>query len=328
TLQSLTGGGSNVNFPVLVTGTGVIHPETLRWMDDFEQTAVASPTIVGVDTPADLVRSYNRGVLPETEAGVEAVLDRVPPPVRAQYVRDGTALITVESKADMDTDQEQAFRQSVGSAVVFSEPPPGIDAALVDSGVITGGSITSAVEGRNRTTALGLLLVSLLLIGYYRDLVKAVVPIVPILFVIGWQGIFMYLLGIPISPLGAALGALTVGIGAEYTIIPMERYYEERSRGHDRLDAVEIAMGTVGKTITISGMTTVFGFSALILSPFPILSDFGMLTVGVIALTLIAALTTLPPTLVLLDEVAETVTARGASIPGTGADPDAGLRTV
>jgi predicted RND superfamily exporter protein len=48
-------------------------------------------------------------------------------------------------------------------------------------------------------------------------------------------------------------------------------------------------------------MTTVFGFSALTLSPFPILGDFGYLTVGVIFLTLVAALATLPPTLIVLD---------------------------
>jgi predicted RND superfamily exporter protein len=54
-------------------------------------------------------------------------------------------------------------------------------------------------------------------------------------------------------------------------------------------------------------MTTVFGFSALAASPFPIIGDFGYLTVGVIALTLVAALATLPPTLVALDRVERAV---------------------
>jgi hypothetical protein len=83
----------------------------------------------------------------------------------------------------------------------------------------------------------------------------------------------------------------------------MDRYYEERERGATPLDSVTIASRQVGKAITVSGMTTVFGFSALILSPFPILSDFGWLTVGVIFLTLVAAIVTLPPTLVVLDDL-------------------------
>jgi predicted RND superfamily exporter protein len=122
-------------------------------------------------------------------------------------------------------------------------------------------------------------------------------------FVVGWQNIYMYFFDISVSPLGASLGALTVGIGAEYTVIVMERYYEEREAGALPLDAVETASQRVGKAISVSGMTTVFGFSALTLSPFPILEDFGYLTVGVIFLTLVAALTTLPAVLVVVDSL-------------------------
>jgi hypothetical protein len=93
-------------------------------------------------------------------------------------------------------------------------------------------------------------------------------------------------------------------------VIVMERYYEEVGRaGVDPLDAVETAATRVGKAITVSGMTTVFGFSALAASPFPIISDFGFLTVGVIFLTLVAALATLPPTLVVLERLAARVRA-------------------
>jgi predicted RND superfamily exporter protein len=54
-------------------------------------------------------------------------------------------------------------------------------------------------------------------------------------------------------------------------------------------------------------MTTVFGFSALTLSPFPILADFGWLTVGVIFLTLVASLATLPPTLIILGRLSDKI---------------------
>jgi hypothetical protein len=107
--------------------------------------------------------------------------------------------------------------------------------------------------------------------------------------------------GVRVSPLGATLGALTVGIGAEYTVIVMERYYEEKARGAPPLEAITVAGERVGTAISVSGLTTVLGFSALITSSFPIVADFGVLTVGVIGLTLVAALVVLPPTLVVFD---------------------------
>jgi Predicted exporters of the RND superfamily len=178
---------------------------------------------------------------------------------------------------------------------------------LTGTDVVSTPSTLDQIESRNTTTVLGFGFVFVALLLYYRDLTRAIAPVVPMAFVVGWQGLYMYGLGIRVSPLGASLGALTVGIGAEYTVIVMERYYEEVEQGASPLDAVETAATRVGKAISVSGMTTVFGFSALAASPFPIIADFGFLTVGVIALTLVAALATLPPTLVILDRIERAV---------------------
>ncbi|MFB6256846.1 MAG: hydrophobe/amphiphile efflux-3 (HAE3) family transporter [Haloplanus sp.] len=304
--RAATGGGTAVKYDVMVLGSDLRHPAVLRWMGRFERTAVGAPLVEGVDSPATLVKQYNGGEIPRTKAGVERVLDRVPARERARYYNDGYAHITVVAAQGMTTSETLSFISNVDEAISFSNPPPGVQVELTGTAAVSPPSIVDQIENRNVTTGLGVALIFGLLLIYYRRLVKAVAPLVPMLFVIGWQNLYMAALSIPVSPLGASLGALTVGIGAEYTIIVMERYYEERGRaGASRLDAVEIAGTRVGKAISVSGMTTVFGFSALTLSPFPILSDFGFLTVGVIFLTLVAALATLPPTLIVLDTAEE-----------------------
>ncbi|WP_248898068.1 efflux RND transporter permease subunit [Haloplanus halobius] len=304
--RAQTGGGAAVQYDVLVTGSDLTNPAVLHWMEQFEQVAVGAPLIQGVDSPATLVAEHNGGEIPETQTGVERVLADVPAQERANYYNDGVAHITVIGAQDMTTGETLSFISNVNDAIAFSNPPPGVDPTLTGTAAITPPSIVDQIESRNVTTGLGVLFVFGLLLLYYRNLVKAVAPLVPMLFVIGWQNLYMAALDIPVSPLGASLGAMTVGIGAEYTIIVMERYYEEKARpGSSKLDAVETAATRVGKAISVSGMTTVFGFSALTLSPFPILGDFGYLTVGVIFLTLVAALATLPPTLILLDTTAE-----------------------
>jgi predicted RND superfamily exporter protein len=289
-------------------------------MEQFERVAVGAPLVEGVDSPATLVKAYNGGEIPATRAGVERALDRVPDRERERYYNDGYARITVVAAQDMTTGETLSFISNVDRAIEFSNPPPGVHAELTGTAAISPPSIVDQIERRNVTTGLGVLFIFGLLLVYYRRLVKAVAPLVPMLFVVGWQNLYMAALDIAVSPLGAGLGALTVGIGAEYTIIVMERYYEEKSRaGASKLDAVETAATRVGKAITVSGMTTVFGFSALTLSPFPILSDFGFLTVGVIFLTLVAALATLPPTLIVLDTAAERLNAALGRSP-SGAD--------
>jgi hypothetical protein len=257
---------------------------------------------VTVESPATLVASANDGEIPATEAGVERVLDRVPPERRQQFYTDGYAHIIVIAEPDITPRETLSLIRSIESALELSRPPAGVEADLTGTAVISTPSVIDQIESRDRITGYGVLAVFVLLLSYYRDLVKALAPLVPMLFVVGWQNIYMAAFDIAVSPLGASLGALSVGIGAEYTVIVMERYFEEKRRGADPLDAIETAGARVGKAITISGMTTVFGFSALTLSPFPIISDFGYLTVGVIFLTLVAAITTLPPVLVVLDQ--------------------------
>ena len=295
-----TGGGAAVQFDVLVAGE-VTHPETLRWMERFDRAATGTPSVVGVETPAEVVRRHNDGRLPETEAGVERALARAPPTERQRLVDDGYGRIVVVSRPDLSTEATLSFIANVRSALEFSRPPPGVDAQMTGNAVVSTPGVVDQIESRNVTTLLGFAFVFVALLVYYRDLTRAIAPLVPMAFVVGWQGLYMNALGVRVSPLGASLGALTVGIGAEYTVIVMERYYEEVGQGASPLDAVETAATRVGKAISVSGMTTVFGFSALAASPFPIIADFGFLTVGVIALTLVAALATLPPTLVILN---------------------------
>ncbi|MCX2818904.1 RND family transporter [Haladaptatus sp. F3-133] len=298
-----TGGGSANRYDMLVTGGDLRNPETLSWMEEFRDVVTEAGSVTGVESPATLVKANNGGEIPATTAGVEAVLAELPRTQTARFYSDGYTRMTVLGERGLSTGKVISLTENVDEAVETSRPPPGVDAELTGTNVIAPGSTVEQIESRNGITALGVLFVFVLLLLYYRHPVKSVAPLIPMLFVVGWQNVYMYIFEISVSPLGASLGALSVGIGAEYTIIVMERYYEEREKGVAPLDAVETAGQRVGKAISVSGMTTVFGFSALTLSPFPILGDFGYLTVGVIFLTLIAALTTLPPVLIVMDSL-------------------------
>ena len=306
--RTVTGGGTDVRYDMLLTGPDLRDPETLRWMEQYRQVATDKPLVEGMETPATLVKEYNGGEIPATRSGVERVLERVPESERANYYSNGYAHITVIGQQNMNTEQLLDFIAVAESSAELSRPPAGLDAEMTGQPAVATPSIVSQIENRNTTTGLGVLFVFVALLLYYRSLLRAVAPLVPMIFVIGWQNLYMAALSLPVSPLGASLGAMSVGIGAEYTIIVMERYFEEVGEPDvSRLDAVEIAGSRVGKAISVSGMTTVFGFSALTLSPFPILADFGFLTVGVIALTLVAAILTLPPTLIILGRLSDAI---------------------
>lgn len=150
-------------------------------------------------------------------------------------------------------------------------------------------------------TLFGMLFVFMGLLVIYRHPVKAFIPLLPIIFIIGWSGGTMFLLDINYTPLTATLGALIIGIGTEFTILIMERYYEEKKKGKDKIDAILMANQKIGKAIFASAITTIGGFSALLVSDFVILSNFGMMTLINITFALFSTLVVMPAILIILD---------------------------
>jgi predicted RND superfamily exporter protein len=138
---------------------------------------------------------------------------------------------------------------------------------------------------------LGLLLIFIVLIFIYRDLIKALLPVLPMLVVIGWMGGVMDLAGLKYTPLTACLGALILGVGSEYAILMMERFYEELGNIGEPLEALRVTTRRIGSALMASGLTTVFGFAALISSPFLITNNFGMVTVLAIIFALLTTFT-------------------------------------
>jgi hypothetical protein len=61
----------------------------------------------------------------------------------------------------------------------------------------------------------------------------------------------------------------------------------------------------IGTAITISGLATFFGFSALCLSSFPIISNFGITTLIAVGFSLIGAIFIMPAILSVMGDLTE-----------------------
>jgi len=80
----------------------------------------------------------------------------------------------------------------------------------------------------------------------------------------------------------------------------MERVDEELARGLDLFMAIQTSVQKIGAAITVSGLTTVFGFAALIFSEFNIISNFGITTVITVGFSLAGAILIMPAVIALM----------------------------
>ena len=296
--------GSTSPVPIFVKGDGVDSLDSMNWMLEFEDYALEhhGDRLTGASSIADLVVQYNGGTMPATETALQAVLASMPEAAKSPYLSGhGTAQIQFSS-TKMEMPVQAALKAQLEDELAFINPPPGIVAQPTGSFTLFTKLIGDIAENKDKMTVLGFVLVLAVLLLIYRR-IDAGAPLIPIVAVVGWNAVAMTLLGIDYTPLTATLGAMTIGVAAEYTILVLERFIEEREKTGDVYVAIEHSVQKIGRAITVSGLATVAAFSALCVSTFPMISNFGITTVIAVGFSLIGAIVVMPAALVVVDRV-------------------------
>jgi len=302
--------GATSTADLLVQGSSVTDLDTLLWIKKFQDYELTHhPEITGATSIVTYVLQYNGGVMPETQAGVDAALAKIPEDTRISVLSDPMGGIIRFSTIKLSINQQNTLKEQVKRDIEFLEPPVGISVKPVGNFEMTTTLLRAMSESKDTMTLIGFIFVFAFLIFVYRHL-HAISPIIPIIFVVGWNAVMMYILGLTYNPLTATLGSMTIGIAAEYTILVMERYAEEEERLHDPIAAIQESVRKIGTAITVSGLATFFGFSALCLATFPIISNFGVSTLIAVAFSLMGAIFIMPAVLSVVGSLDEWVTAK------------------
>ena len=289
---------------IMVKAPEATSPNVVRWEQDFsnyEQSV--NPDVLAINSLATAVEANNNGTLPPTDAGLKQSIAALPPDQLNQYVDDtgstGVILMTINTA---DTPHLMNMLGRVQGDLTYLPPPPGVTASVSGEQMVSKVTLSSLAGDRLKMTLEAGLMVLIALLIIYKDWVHAVVPTFAVIIVTGLSCIVMVLLGMKYTPLSTTLGSLTIGIGVDFSILHMSRYYEEKEKGHSPREAMRIATGKIGSAIFCSACTVIAGFGALVMSNFPILSNFGIVTIIDFLMALCSAFMIMPPLLVTLDE--------------------------
>ncbi len=212
-----------------------------------------------------------------------------------------TALLSFGIRAQSLEGQQQLIeriRGQIGEAGSPGGPPPGVDVELAGLPVIAAEAADDISSSRYWLTLAGILAVALVLLAAYRSLRRAIVPLVPVVLAGGWSALILWVSGIPLNPMSASLGALTIAIATEFSVILSARFHEERSRA-SVAEALRAAYARTGSAVLASGLTATAGFAVLIVSDIRMLRDFGVVTVIDLSVALLGVMIALPAALTL-----------------------------
>ncbi len=183
-----------------------------------------------------------------------------------------------------------------------THPPEGIRATPSGLAVVGVGLLDNLEANRIELTYLAMLFVFLFLAIRLRSVIRSLLSLVPVLIAVGISSLVAWAFDIQLSPMTAVGGPLVIAACTEFTSLILLRYVEERRRGYEPREAVDVAASRTGRAFVVSGLTAIAGVAVLSFSSLPLLRDFGRIVALNVAIALLSALVVLPPLLVWADK--------------------------
>lgn len=141
----------------------------------------------------------------------------------------------------------------------------------------------------------------LVLLLLTRRPVPALVVLTPVVLATLWVVGSMVILSLKWNVLTVMVTALSLGIGIDYVIHMWRRFESERDKRDDVWEALEETISTTGVALVLSAGTTALGFLVLLLSPMPVVQQFGLVTALTVTFSLVLSIIVLPVLLLMAE---------------------------
>ncbi len=313
--QQHLSGMINLDFSIFTNeDSGINKPQTLQQIEAFSQWLRTQPEIDHVSTITDTFKRLNKNmhgddpdyfILPDDRelAAQYLLLYEMSLP----YGLDLTNQLNMNKSAT----RVMTMVKNVGSKELtaleskaqewFSTNAPNLKLTAASPGLmfahIGEANMASMLEG----TLVALILISGLLVFALKSFKIGVISLLPNLLP---AGIGFGIWGIYSGEVNLGLSivlSMTLGIIVDDTVHFLSKYRHARISGKDAEQSVRYAFSSVGRALCITTLVLAAGFSILMLSPFALNSEMGMLTSIIIVVALAVDFLFLPPFLMAFD---------------------------
>jgi len=259
------------------------------------------------DGEVDVTGEFSEGDL-ASAVGYLLANDTIGEPIRGQtwgertvnYValtEDGNALRFLRMRVDVTAGNSE---ESSGLANQFKEFEKGLEDAtgarvhLSGDLILVHNVLSGLVISQVESTAFSLAVSLIVLVALTRRFGPSLVVILPVGLAGTWVVGAMAVLGINWNVLTVMITALTIGLGIDYSIHVWRKFEANRESGMGTWASMRDMYATTGSALIMSACTTICGFMVLLLSPVPVIKDFGLVSSISVAFSLILALLVLP----------------------------------
>lgn len=155
----------------------------------------------------------------------------------------------------------------------------------------------SAEDQLLRGEAIALPVVLILLVLIFRSLIASTMPLIVAIVAIAGSLLVLLTVSTATQLSDYAVNVVTMvglGLAVDHALLMVSRFREERAHGLTVEVAIERTLQTAGRTVAFSGLTATAALAGLLIFAEPLLYSMAWGAIGVVLLTVTAALTLLP----------------------------------
>ncbi len=182
------------------------------------------------------------------------------------------------------------------------------DYGVTGSPMIRQAQLEATTESLQRSIPIAAVAAFLLLFVSFRSVRFALITIIPIGLVVVWLYAIMYISGFALNFVTATIGAVSIGVGIDFSIHLTQRFREELNYARTKFIAMQRALRGTGVALAGSSASSIVGFAIMGFAPMPLFSSYGILTSIMVFLAVFAALIVLPSLLMIVTPEPEPVT--------------------
>ena len=219
------------------------------------------------------------------------------------FRRNEEALTTIQFQMPGTRDQAvvtAALKEITPSVLKLENHPSLSKVALTGSPFQREVQLSESTRTLYTSLPIAIVAAGILLLITMRSFRYAIVTVIPIGLVVAWLYGVMYAFGFSLNFVTAMIGAISIGVGIDYSIHMTIRFREELNRNDSRILAVQKAAGGTGVALVASAASSIVGFAIMGFAPMPMFASYGQLTSLMIFFALISSLVVLPALLTLV----------------------------
>ncbi|AVB77202.1 efflux RND transporter permease subunit [Methanococcus maripaludis] len=279
--------------------TDIRDPRVLDLVDFLEQDIGSMDMITSVSSRADVLKAYNNDVIPNDIATVKTIYQNLPESSRDGIFNNDYSMVVVYATTDAGTDDKKILVKDINSRLDEAPIPPGVEVITTGTPALSELLKRMMDESQAVTGLASLLAIFTILLLYFRNIVKSVLPLIPVVVAVIWAAGSMAIFKIPMDTATSVMGSLLLGLGIDYGVHLFHRYEEELGDGKSMDEAINIAVVSTGSAVLVTTATTMAGFAALTIAPLSMMANMGKVCTLGIFFCMAAVICLLPPLIVI-----------------------------